>query len=96
MKYNVPKYQICYTLWLSVKIYEHDIRKYQKCYTLQLSVKHKIYLLTTRHIINLFSFEISWIVTVTCTIEKLRGGALKGAMNPLLHKAQNYNQYRCP
>ena len=77
MKYNVPKYQICYTLWLSVK--------------------HKIHLLTTRHIITLFFFfEISWIVTVTRTIEKLKGGAPEGAVNPLLHKAQNHNQYHCP
>ena len=95
MKYNVPKYQICYTLRLSVKIYEPNIPKCQKCYTLRLSAKHKIHLLTVRHIINFF-FELSWIVTVTRTIEKLKGGAPEGAMNPLLHKTQNQYQYYCP
>ena len=42
-----------------------------------------------------FFSVLSWIVTVTCTIEKLKGGAPEGAMNPL-HKTQNRNQYHCP
>ena len=42
-----------------------------------------------------FFFELSWIVTVTRTIEKLKGGAPEGTKNPLLHKTQNRNQYYC-
>ena len=59
------------------------------CKTQNTSINYETYY-------NLFSFEISWIVTVTHTIEKLKVGAPEGAMNPLLHKAQNRNRYCCP
>ena len=59
------------------------------CKTQNTSINYETYY-------NLFAFEISWIVIVTCTVEKLKGGAPKGVMNPLLHKAQNRNQYCCP